>query len=153
MERSRLRTRSHRVRIRLAFLAALSLLSPAVRGEECPAPAQAGSKLPTAAPKTAEAPGFKAVIDPATGQLIVPAPAAKGPAAAQAPAAVAPSSVSTSHAGLVAVPVTTKAGGKMVDLKGRFRSSVVATVGPDGKTTTRCVETAVPPAPEPPDAR
>ena len=159
MQRSRLRqwTPAHpatTLSLATLFLATLFLLSLSARGEECPAPAGTEARLPAQEPSS---PGFKAAIDPATGQLTVPPLPARGAApATPAAAGASPASTSaaaTSHVGLVAVPGTTRAGGKMVDLKGRFRSSVVATVGPDGKTTARCVETAVPAAAGTPDAR
>ena len=70
--------------------------------------------------------GFRAYIDPETGQLTVPpedAPAEEPTAAALA----------TSDEGLVAVPSPVPGGGNVVDLKGRFRSPLMATVDAEGK--------------------
>jgi hypothetical protein len=41
--------------------------------------------------------------------------------------------LSTSHQGLVEAPSPVPGGGVMVDLQGRFRSMLFATIGPDGR--------------------
>ena len=41
--------------------------------------------------------------------------------------------LSTSAEGLEVVPSPVPGGGVMIDLKGRFRSELTATLGPDGK--------------------
>ena len=76
----------------------------------------------------------KAFIDPITGR-IVPPPVQK-PALPMSPQAE--NAQSTSAEGLQEIPGTTRGGGIKVNLQGRFRSSVVATVGADGKVATRC---------------
>jgi hypothetical protein len=68
-------------------------------------------------------------VDPQTGQRI-PAP----PGGVAIPASPA---FSTSHQGLVEEPAP--GGGVMIDLQGRFRSAVTATVGADGKSHLDCV--------------
>lgn len=79
--------------------------------------------------------GRKVFVDPITGKTVPPPP--------QAPGVVLPlpadHALSTSGEGLREVPVTTRGGGVKVHLQGRFRSTVKATVGSDGKLTTRCV--------------
>jgi hypothetical protein len=74
---------------------------------------------------------MKAYRDPVTGERVGPPPGA-GPEAQR-------SLLSPSEVGLEAVPTGTPAGGVRVDLKGRFRSSFVATKLPDGTIATRCV--------------
>ena len=77
--------------------------------------------------------GMKAYRDPVTGERVGP------PREAVPPSVVQPSALSRSHTGLEVVPTGTAAGGFRVDLKGRFRSSLVATKQPDGTVSTRCV--------------
>jgi hypothetical protein len=86
---------------------------------------------PNAPPAAA---GRKIVVDPVTGQRI--------PSRAQVTIVPLPpqaeNALSTSGEGLQETRGVTRAGGMKIDLQGRFRSSVVATVGADGKVTTRC---------------
>ena len=77
--------------------------------------------------------GMKAYRDPVTGERVGP------PRGAVPPSAPQPSALSRSQVGLEAVPGQTAAGGIRVDLKGRFRSSLVAKKQPDGTISTRCV--------------
>jgi hypothetical protein len=79
--------------------------------------------------------GMKAYRDPVTGERAGPPPGAVAPSGPEALG----SSLSRSEVGLEAVPTGTPAGGIRVDLKGRFRSSLVATKRPDGTIATRCV--------------
>lgn len=79
--------------------------------------------------------GRKAFVDPITGELV--ASPAKGPVIPLPPQAE--NAQSTSGDGLRETPGTTRGGGVKINLQGRFRSSAVAAVGPDGKLTTRCV--------------
>src|SRR5262245_53868256 len=72
--------------------------------------------------------GMRAYVDPDTGQLSTPpagtpppAPRLQGPAPA-----------------LVETPGTSPAGGASVRVGDAFRTTVRATVGPDGHVTTRC---------------
>ena len=78
--------------------------------------------------------GMRVYIDPVTGEFAEP------PAGAVA----APSAASsTSDAGLVETPSPVPGGGVSVDLQGRFRSPLIATIGTDGKMTMRhlpCVQ-------------
>jgi hypothetical protein len=79
--------------------------------------------------------GLRVHFDPVTGQIIPP-PVAVAPAA---PALPANHPLSTSGEGLVETPGQTRAGGVILDLQGRFRSTVVTSVGPDGTPLTRCL--------------
>ena len=82
-----------------------------------------------AAKVSARGAGLMAFVDPATGKLVEPSAAdlaaffARNPELRKA--------LSTSTEGLTEVPLP--GGGYKVDLQGRFRSTIVATVGPDGK--------------------
>ncbi len=75
---------------------------------------------------------MRAYIDPETGQLTTP-PEDGQPVAVPAPQA----GLSTSGERLVQVPVTGPVPGVIIRLQGRFRSSLTATVGPDGKARIR----------------
>jgi hypothetical protein len=94
-------------------------------GDEQGAPVQQGAS------------GFRAYVDPETGELTEP----PSDAPAEEPAAA----FSTSDEGLVAVPSPVPGGGVMVDLQGRFRSPLTATVGADGKVRMQhvpCMQTS-----------
>jgi hypothetical protein len=80
------------------------------------------------APTPASGPSMRAYVDPATGKLLK-----KPPPGARVPPATAESSRSSQ--GLVEEPVP--GGGVKVDLQGRFRSPLVATVRPDGSVGVR----------------
>ncbi len=67
---------------------------------------------------------MRAHINPATGNVGGPPP--------DVPAAL-PDVFNWSSKGLIAIPSQTPGGGSMVDLKGRFRTPLTATRGPDGK--------------------
>ena len=85
------------------------------------------ARVGSAAP--AGAAGMRIHVDPTTGVLrSTPAVAPASPPVTAA--------VSTSPLGLVQVPAPR--GGVMVDLKGRFRSAVMARVGANGTVTTEC---------------
>jgi len=75
-------------------------------------------------------PGWRAYVDPQTGKLATPpseeSAASSGSAAAEEP--------------LVVEPGPSEAGGVMVDLRGRLTYSLEATIGPDGKIVTHCIE-------------
>lgn len=73
-------------------------------------------------------PGMRVYVDPETGEFTVPPTEAR---AVEAPAPEA--ATSTSHEGLVEVRSPVPGGGFMVDLQGRFRSPLTATLGADGK--------------------
>ncbi len=100
-------------------------------------PAQAQSGAPAAKADGGQAaaapqvsPGMRAYVDPETGELTVPPDDVRAAEAAAAAAAF-----STSHEGLVEVPSPVPGGGVMLDLKGRFRSPLTATLSADGKVT------------------
>ena len=83
-------------------------------------------------------PGLRVYIDPLTGEFAVPPPGSDAQASTTSQGAY-----STSHEGLVETPSPVPGGGVMVDLQGRFRSPLTATVGADGKIKMRhtpCVE-------------
>jgi hypothetical protein len=116
----------------LAALVAVATQSPL--DTERGATASAGTSASASQDVTPRAVGgMKAYRDPVTGERVGPPPAAVPPSAPQ------PSSLSRSQTGLEVVPTGTAAGGFRVDLKGRFRSSLVATKQPDGRVATRCV--------------
>jgi hypothetical protein len=78
--------------------------------------------------------GYVIHIDPATGQLTDPAPGT-------APLVIDPglqNALSTSGDGLVEVPSEAPGGGTMVDLQGRFQSTMVSTVGKNGTLQAPC---------------
>ena len=68
-------------------------------------------------------------VDPQTGQRVPPQ--------GRTVAIPANPAFSSSHSGLVEVPAP--AGGMMIDLQGRFRSAVTATVDGDGRTRVDCL--------------
>lgn len=116
----------------LAALVAVATQSP--RDRERDATASAGTPdLASQNMSPRAVGGMKAYRDPVTGERVGPPPRAVPPSAPQ------PSALSRSHTGLEVVPTGTAAGGFRVDLKGRFRSSFVATKQPDGTVSTRCV--------------
>ena len=77
--------------------------------------------------------GFRAYVDPQTGELAAP------PVGAVTAVPEVTGALNTSTEGLMEVPGTTSAGGMTVDLRGRFRSTMVSTVDAAGRTVTRCL--------------
>lgn len=76
-----------------------------------------------------EAAALRVYVDPETGEFTSP-PEGQGPAAKM----LAPTATfSTSHEGLQETPSRVRGGGTMVDLKGRFRTPVTATIDSDGE--------------------
>ena len=75
---------------------------------------------------------MRAFVDPQTGELTTP-PAGGPPDDVPAPR----SALSTSDEGLVEITDPRPGRGVRVGLRGRFRSSLTATVGPDGKVRIR----------------
>jgi hypothetical protein len=73
-------------------------------------------------------PGMRVYVDPETGEFTVPPKEAR---AVEAPAPEA--AFSSSHEGLVEVRSSVPGGGILLDLQGRFRSPLTATLGTDGK--------------------
>ena len=110
--------------------------------EDSPSPApvnSAAANLPTAAHDTGSPmtnihgnAGRKVFVDPATGKLIPP----PRPAAPVTPPLE--DALSTSGEGLRETPGKTRGGGIKIDLQGRFRSTVTATIDPEGRLSTRC---------------
>lgn len=82
--------------------------------------------------------GRRVHIDPTTGRI------GAGPPSVPAIAAGGANALSTSGEGLPETPGTTRGGGIKIDVQGRFRNVVVATLGQDGKLTTRCLSEADP---------
>ena len=76
----------------------------------------------------ASVPEMRAYVDPRTGGLL------PGPPADLPPEPVSPAR-DRSSAGLV--EVSAPGGGSMIDLRGRFQSPLVATIGPDGTLRLR----------------
>ena len=110
--------------IAVALAAGLGVTSgAAIAGDENP-----GSAGPAA--------GMRVHIDPATG-AIQATPPQGAPAGALSLSPAERAAFSKSSDGLVETPSAGPAGGSKVDLRGRFRSPLVATVGPDGKIEMR----------------
>lgn len=110
--------------------AAAVVASPAANADSA-ASVESVATMPVAAASA----GRRVYIDPATGRPSsgpppIPPGQARRPEVANA--------LSTSSEGLRAVPVAAPGGGVMVDLQGRFRSLVTATVGADGSVGLRC---------------
>ena len=79
--------------------------------------------------KPGESTALRVYIDPETGEFITP-PEREVPAAERLEPRAA---FSTSQDGLTEIPSPVPGGGTMVDLKGRFRSPLTATIDSDGK--------------------
>lgn len=77
-------------------------------------------------------PAYRVAVDPTTGTLLKDAPVA-------APDADIHGALSTSTEGLREEASPVPGGGIVVDLRGRFRSAAVATVGEDGALKIPCV--------------
>ena len=96
-----------------------------------PALAQGSADTNVAQPP-ADAAGMTVYIDPQTGAIL------RQPAPGSVPLRLSPleqNAVSTSHRGLVEVPVP--GGGYKLDHQGRFQTPLIATVGADGKVKTQ----------------
>ena len=78
-------------------------------------------------------PGLRVYVDPLTGEFSAPPPWAARPDEALAPQAA----FSTSEEGLVETPSPVPGGGVVVNLRGRFRSPLTATLDADGGTRMR----------------
>ena len=100
-----------------------------------PLAADEAKEKAAAKPAAPEPPAVKVYVDPATGQLSAPAPAAQG-ALAAAPAGRLPA--------LKVEKVTTAPGGKKVRLDDRFTMEVKATTSPDGNVGVTCNEAGTP---------
>ena len=112
-----------------ALAASLLVLARQVRSHPAPPAPQVASSNAS--------PAMKAHVDPKTGRLGPP------PVGAVRAATPATPAVNSSHAGLVEEPGKGPGGGVIVDLQGRFRSHVTATIGTNGQLTTRCEEPGV----------
>jgi len=90
-----------------------------------------------AIPASAEGAGSQAFRDPESGRFVEPPPdqlLEVGPRSLRA-------ALSTSAEGLVEEPVAASPGGVRVNLRGRFRSALVAERSPDGGLTVECAGT------------
>ena len=110
----------------------LALLSGLIGLAGIVAPASAQNATPNSPgqPAPAGTSGIIVHIDPQTGAIL------KEPAPGTVPLQLTPketAAMSTSHEGLAEVPSAVPGGGVKVDLQGRFRSPLIANVGPDGK--------------------
>jgi hypothetical protein len=81
----------------------------------------------------AAAPGMRAYVDPATGQLLDAPPVGVAPEPTPAP-------LDRSGAGLAESPAP--GGGVMLDLQGRFQDFSYVRLGPDGRWVFGCTEDA-----------
>lgn len=118
--------------VMLATLAASVALSSAARacdGEPRGA-CRADAGAAQVAREEAGQAGMWAYFDPKTGKVGPPPAEEMGSSAAE------PHAASTSGAGLVVVPAP--GGGQMIDLQGRFKMAVSATLKPDGAVETDC---------------
>ena len=131
-------------RLLLSLLAAGTCVTVAARpaspGEGQPASAgrtetEAGASLPEPLARTpvalpGGASGMVIHIDPQPGALL------KEPAPGTVPLRLTPqllNALSTSHQGLVEVPIAVPGGGVKVDLQGRFQNPFLATIESSGK--------------------
>ena len=123
------------------------LLECAVSGRSasaCDADALAGAsgnvKTVQSAGPSAGQPGMRAYFDPQTGKIGPPPPNQAAPHAS----AAEQNAYSTSSEGLIVVPAP--GGGEMIDLQGRFETSITATLKPDGTVETDCHPSSKAPA-------
>lgn len=107
--------------------ACLALGLPMALADDQQAPAADRAVTQQAQPTPHGTAGMRIYVDPDTGEVGVP------PAGSQA--AVPDAAFSTSSDGLREVP--SPESGSMVDLQGRFRSPLMATIGPEGKLNIR----------------
>lgn len=110
----------------LTLLALAALLALPAGAEKVPAKA---SETPAAAA------GMKAHLDPATGQLVSPP---------NDPAAPREALAAEKLPELKVEKVTAKAGGKKVNLQGRFEMQAAVAIGPDGKLAPSCAQVVEP---------
>lgn len=83
--------------------------------------------------------GLRAYRDPLTGERRLPPPGREPTLAPGAPLGT----MSRSLQGLIQERGPTHAGGVRVDLRGRFRSALVATRNKDGSVSTHCIESPI----------
>ena len=122
-----MKTKLSRLAIALAALIALPLLAGETKEKAAEKPAAPAAEA-----------AMKVFVDPATGQIVSPK---SDPGAAKAASAA----MSAERAQPLRVEkVTTKAGGKKVNLQGRFMMEMTATASPDGKVSQSCNQVATP---------
>ncbi|MBK9966351.1 MAG: hypothetical protein IPP07_16230 [Holophagales bacterium] len=110
-----------RLAIALAALIAFPLAAGETKGKTAEKPAAPAAEA-----------AVKIHVDPATGQIVSPKSdpdAARGVSATSTAQPLPPLRVEK---------VTTKAGGRKVNLQGRYRMEMAATVSPDGKVAGTC---------------
>lgn len=121
----------------VAILLGWAVSASSALGRDADAQAGAPADVKTAQP--AEQPagqaGMRAYFDPKTGKMGGP-PAPDQAAPAAAAAAAEQGAYSTSGQGLSLVPAP--GGGQMIDLQGRFQTTITATLKPDGTVQTEC---------------
>jgi hypothetical protein len=125
----------------------LAAVAPCLQAEELAEDLKLAQPSATAPPPAAGvsvsaspgASGFRVHIDPQTGRLL------REPAPGSAPLQLSPreqNALSTSHQGLTEVTSTVPGGGVKIDLQGRFRSPLIATIDAKGKVRTQHVDEA-----------
>lgn len=96
--------------------------------------AEQGRGASAATAQVPAAAGMRAYVDPQTGAFTDPPPDTSAPEPSE-------EAFSRSSVRLVEVPGTTPSGGVMVDVRGRFMTSFVATVDAAGKPAVHCRST------------
>lgn len=123
------RTNTAKAARELLTLAVLSVLIACGADTSTPGPERTlepGDAEATSAPKVSAA--QRIYIDPETGEVTTPPPRKRGEEPDPSSSAF-----STSHEGLVETPSPVPGGGTKIDLKGRFRSPLSATVDDHGQ--------------------
>lgn len=124
------------------LLAAVPLFAAALLLARSDSPTAGGEASPAGEARPLAASAQKAWIDPETGRLATPTADELEIERQLAPPNGALSErLRVDAEGLWEEP--SAAGGYRVDLRGRFASSTVATVSPDGRIVTRCVPAGV----------
>jgi hypothetical protein len=124
----------------------LAAAAPSVQAEELaedvvstPSAPSAAAPPPSGGAAPQGAPGFKVHIDPQTGRLL------KEAAPGSVPLQLSPreqNARSTSQQGLREIPSPVPGGGVKVDLQGRFRSPLIATIDANGKVRMQHLDEA-----------
>ena len=125
----------------LVILPGWAVSASCALGCDADAQAAAPADVKTAQPaqRPGEPAGMRAYFDPKTGKIGPPPPDQ-----APLPSAAEQNAYSTSSVGLVVVPAP--GGGEMIDLQGRFQTSITATIKPDGTVQTDCHPAGMAPA-------
>jgi hypothetical protein len=119
-----MRTKLPSIALALAALLAFPLSAGETKGKAAEKPAAPAAEA-----------AMKIHVDPATGQVVEPK-------SSQGDARVVSATATAENAQPLRVEkVTTKAGGRKVNLQGRFMMEMSATAGPDGKVAHACDST------------